>query len=89
MFDAKATIPSVLLLNDRFDPHWRVLVDGKPAELLRCNFIMRGVYLTPGQHTVEFRFSLYSKLLYVTLLAIFVAFVLAAYLFFIKMRQVK
>jgi hypothetical protein len=38
---------------------------------------------------VEFRFSLYSKLLYVTLLAIFVAFVLAAYLFFIKMRQVK
>ena len=89
MFDAKATIPSVLLLNDKFDPHWRVLVDGKPAELLRCNFIMRGVYLTPGQHTVEFRFSLYSKLLYVTLLAIFVAFVLAAYLFFIKMRQVK
>jgi len=58
MFDAKTATPSVLLLNDKFDPHWRVLVDGKPEELLRCNFIMRGVYLTPGQHTVEFKFSL-------------------------------
>ena len=54
MFDAQAATPAVLLLNDKFDPYWHVLVDGKPAELLRCNFIMRGVYLTPGQHTVEF-----------------------------------
>ena len=40
---ANATVPSVLLLNDKFDANWRVTVDGKPAELLRCNFIMRGV----------------------------------------------
>jgi hypothetical protein len=70
MFDAKTITPSVLLLNDRFDPHWRVLVDGKPAELLRCNFIMRGVYLTPGQHTVEFQYQLANGPLYVSLAAI-------------------
>jgi hypothetical protein len=70
MFDAKTTTPSVLLLNDRFDPHWRVLVDGKPAELLRCNFIMRGVYLTPGQHIVEFQYQLANGPLYVSLAAI-------------------
>ncbi len=48
--------PSVLLLNDKFDPAWTVTVDGQPQPLLRCNFLMRGVYLTAGQHQVEFRF---------------------------------
>jgi hypothetical protein len=70
LFNAQTVAPSVLLLNDRFDPHWRVLVDGKPAELLRCNFIMRGVYLTSGAHTVEFQFKLPNGPLYVSLTAI-------------------
>jgi len=54
---AKSDIPSVLLLNDHFDPGWQVTVDGKPAELLRCNYIMRGVHLPPGDHPVEFSFA--------------------------------
>jgi hypothetical protein len=54
---AKAAAPSVLLLNDRFDPGWKVTLDGKPAELLRCNYIMRGVRVPPGDHEIEFRFS--------------------------------
>ncbi len=70
VFDAQANTPAVLLLNDRFDSHWHVLVDGRPAELLRCNFIMRGVYLTPGQHTVVFQYRMSNKPLYVTLAAI-------------------
>jgi len=44
----------ILMLNDRFDPDWKVFVDGKPSRLLRCNCIMRGVELTPGSHTVRF-----------------------------------
>ena len=54
----KTEFASVLLLNDRFDPAWRVTVDGKPASLLRCNYIMRGVQLAPGAHTVEFTFNI-------------------------------
>jgi hypothetical protein len=53
---ADAKTPAVLLLNDRFAPAWSVRVDGKPAPLLRCNFIMRGVFLSPGEHSVEFRY---------------------------------
>ncbi|HTV40999.1 MAG TPA: hypothetical protein VMF08_10510 [Candidatus Sulfotelmatobacter sp.] len=70
VLDAEARTPSVLLLNDKFDPNWRVFVDGKPAELLRCNFIMRGVFLAPGSHTVEFKFSLPHKPLYITIVAV-------------------
>jgi hypothetical protein len=81
-FSAQAPGPAVLLLNDRFDPHWHVLVDGKPAELLRCNFIMRGVFLPPGAHTVEFQFKLPNGPLYVTLVAIAVGIFLCGCLWF-------
>jgi len=65
-----AHAPSVLLLNDRFDPNWEVRVDGKPETLLRCNYIMRGVYLGSGTHTVEFRFQPPVGPLYVSLATI-------------------
>ena len=67
---SNAHSPTVLLLNDHFDPNWKVLVDGRRKPLLRCNFIMRGVYLTPGAHTIEFRFQPFFGLLYVGLSAI-------------------
>jgi hypothetical protein len=87
VFDANASAPSVLLLNDKFDPHWRVFVDGKPVELLRCNFIMRGVYLTSGAHTVEFRFTLPVKPLYVTGAALVTGIFLIGLLVFLQRRN--
>ena len=82
VFDAQATTPAVLLLNDRYDPHWFVFVDGRPMELLRCNFIMRGVYLPPGPHTVEFQYKISNGPLYVTLAAIAVGLFLCGCLWF-------
>ena len=75
-----APAPSVLLLNDRFDPNWKVRVDGAPAKLLRCNYIMRGVYLAPGAHTVEFRFQPPLGPLYVSLSAIAVGLLLLGFI---------
>ena len=57
----------MLLLNDHYDSNWKVLVDGHPEKLLRCNFIMRGVHLPAGSHRVEFRFEPPYRLLYVSL----------------------
>ena len=79
-FDTQAGTPAVLLLNDKFDPHWQVSVDGKPAGLLRCNFIMRGVYLPAGSHLVEFQFVLPNRPLYVSLAAIALGILLSGYL---------
>jgi hypothetical protein len=87
VFDAKADAPTVLLLNDKYDSNWHATVDGKPVDILRANFIMRGVYLTPGAHTVEFKFSLPNKPLYVTLTAISAAILLCGLLFFSTRRQ--
>jgi len=87
VFDTKSDTASVLLLNDKYDANWHVSVDGKPAELLRCNFIMRGVSLPPGSHTVEFRFTLPNKPLYVTLTAMVVGILLLGLLMFLERRK--
>jgi hypothetical protein len=87
VLSAEAKGPSVLLLNDKYDPHWTVTVDGKPAEVLRCNFIMRGVYLpTAGQHTVDFSFTLPHQQLYITIAAFAVGIGLCGFLVYSRRR---
>ena len=76
----QAGSPTVLLLNDRYDPDWKVSVDGKSEPLLRCNYLMRGVYLQPGAHTVEFRFKPSVGTFYVSLGAVFISLLLIGYL---------
>lgn len=73
LLKSDAAAAGVLLFNDHYDPDWHVFVDGKPQTLLRCNFIMRGVYLTAGAHTVEFKFQPPYRLMYVSLTALALA----------------
>jgi hypothetical protein len=77
---ANAITPAVLLLNDRIAPAWKVWVDQKPAPLLRCNYLMRGVFLTPGGHTVEFRYQPPLLTLYLSFCAWGVGILTAGYL---------
>jgi hypothetical protein len=81
---ANADAPGVLLLNDRFDSDWKVSVDGQPAQMLRCNFIMRGVQIPPGEHKVVFTFQPSIKGLKISLVAIGLGVVLCGLLFFVR-----
>jgi len=81
---AKAAAPSILLLNDRYDPSWTVTVDGKPETILKANYLMRGVQLAPGEHTVEFRFEPPHRSLYVSLAACVAGVMLLAFLVFVR-----
>lgn len=76
VLDAEAKAPSVLLLNDRFADGWTVSVDGKEQPLLRCNYWMRGVQLSPGRHEVTFSFTTTNKWFHVSLAAEAVALLL-------------
>ncbi len=89
VLSAQASTPSVLLLNDKYDPHWDVTVDGKPAELLRCNFIMRGVPVPAGSHTVDFQFKIPHKPLDITLAAMGLGMVLCGFLFVATRQKPK
>lgn len=76
LLKSDAPTDTVLLLNDRFDTNWRVFVDGKGQPVLQCNYIMRGVYLSPGQHQVEFRFQPPVRTLYISLAGVGLGIVL-------------
>jgi uncharacterized membrane protein YfhO len=82
-------MPSVLLLNDRFDREWRVSVDGQSGRLLRCNFIMRGVQVPAGQHTVVFQFQPSLKGLKISLIAVALGMILCGLLFFVRQPEEK
>jgi hypothetical protein len=88
VLEAKATAPALLLLNDKFDPNWRVTVNGQPAKLLRANFIVRGVYLpAAGEHRVEFKYQPPLGGLYVSLATVVVALGLLGYVGFASWRR--
>jgi hypothetical protein len=58
-----ATGPALAVLADQIYPGWAASVDGKPAEILRCNGFLRAVPVPAGQHTVVFEYrpmSLYA-----------------------------
>jgi hypothetical protein len=41
--EAENKEPSVLLLNDRYAPDWKVWIDGRQSTIFRANYLMRGV----------------------------------------------
>jgi hypothetical protein len=79
---ADAATPTILLLNDKYTDHWRVWVDGKEETLLRCNYVMRGVYLPAGKHAVEFHYLPPITSFYVSLAAIGMGILLSGFLLF-------
>jgi hypothetical protein len=54
---AKVTQNALLVLGEKYYQGWRATVDGKAVTIYPVNHVLRGVYLTPGSHTVEFVFD--------------------------------
>lgn len=68
--EADAKTSAVLLYNERIADHWNVWVDDKPSTVLRCNYIMRGVFVPAGHHTIVFRYQPPVTFFYVSVAAI-------------------
>jgi hypothetical protein len=48
---------ALLVLGEKYDKSWTAFVDGRKTEVYPVNHVLRGVYLTPGEHVVEMRFD--------------------------------
>lgn len=47
---------ALLILSEPYYPGWQAAVDGRPAPLLRVDYILRGVPVPAGSHTVTLNF---------------------------------
>lgn len=54
---ATAVEQGLLVLGDLYYPGWQATIDGQPAEIVRANYVMRGVVVPAGAHTVEYRLA--------------------------------
>ena len=55
--DVRASGEGILTLSEPFFPGWKALVEGRPRELLRVNYILRGVQVGPEDREVVFRYE--------------------------------
>ncbi len=53
----QSTTNALLVLGDKYFDGWRASVDGRDAPIVPVNLVLRGVYLTPGEHWVKFSFD--------------------------------
>jgi hypothetical protein len=51
------TVPGIVLLADTFYPGWHATVDGAPAPIYRADYVMRAVFVSAGDHEIEFRYA--------------------------------
>jgi hypothetical protein len=49
--------PGILVLADSFYPGWNAYVNGRQEKIYRANLFFRGVQLSAGTHTVQFRYE--------------------------------
>jgi hypothetical protein len=48
---------SLLVLGEKYYQGWKARVDGRRVDIYPVDHVLRGVYLTPGKHSVEFLFD--------------------------------
>lgn len=56
IYKAKTTGKRVAIFSEVYFPDWKVSIDGQPADLFPANYILRGVVIPEGEHTIEFVF---------------------------------
>lgn len=54
---AETSATSLLVVGEKYYQGWQATVNGKSAPIVPVNHILRGVYLPPGKHRIEFRFD--------------------------------
>ncbi|MBE2226297.1 MAG: YfhO family protein [Ignavibacteria bacterium] len=55
--DAEASGNNLLFVSEVYYPDWKVYIDGQPAEILKTNYLFRGVVVPKGKHKIEFKFE--------------------------------
>jgi len=57
-YESSLTADRIAVFSEIYYPHgWKAFVDGKPAEHFRTDYVLRGMVVPAGKHTVTFKFE--------------------------------
>jgi hypothetical protein len=75
VIETDAPAPAVLVVNEVWAPEWRATIDGEVTSLFRANYMLRGVVVPAGKHTVEMTFHVPGfRIGFIVLLVLLLAF---------------
>lgn len=58
VYESNATSKKVVVFSEIFyDKGWNAYVDGQLVPHFRCNYVLRGMVVPEGKHTIEFKFE--------------------------------
>lgn len=52
-----AESPSMLVFSQTYYPGWEATVDGRPASILRANYLFQSIIVEPGKHEIRFKYN--------------------------------
>jgi uncharacterized membrane protein YfhO len=56
VFETTSARQAMLVAGEIDFPGWRAVLDGNDVPIHRTNYLLRGVFVPPGRHTVEMRY---------------------------------
>lgn len=84
--------PRFLVFNEYYDKNWKATIDGQDTELLKCNYLMRGIYIEePGEHTIIFQYkpTITYIFFYASGIGILIWFSLIGYIYWCGHHQLR
>lgn len=54
---SKSDGPGFIMLSERFDPHWKAQLDGRPVPILRGDVLLRAVQVKAGKHELVYTYD--------------------------------
>jgi Bacterial membrane protein YfhO len=57
VIDARLDRRGVVVLGDNWFPGWQATVDGRPVDIERVDYVLRGTVVDRGRHKIEYRYQ--------------------------------
>jgi hypothetical protein len=56
-FEVRSAAPALLVVRNIYDRNWRATMDGHPVPLLRADYLLQGVAVPAGRHSIELHYD--------------------------------
>ena len=56
-YESNSTAPHLAIFSEVFYKDWNAYIDGKKVDILKANYVLRGLNIPAGKHKIDFKFE--------------------------------